>query len=255
MSCARQRLRRIRTSPRPGSIRSRAWCSCRHRDALHRWRGRRRIPARRRLPFCADRSRAANAASCSAPNAIGLRYARRAAHRGYNISIGKPVTLAVFRSTARHDGGQRHRTQRRRGLTPLRRCAANVVACACDAAAAAARRRRQALAGRCRAARDRRRVTLACFLLVHDPHRRARSIRAVGTLAALAHRFVRRDHRFRQVGWFLWPLGLSVLALAALPPALPRISQRVLAAIMVRVGFLFVAIARARACSSPSSSA
>ena len=42
-------------------------------------------------------------------------------------------------------------------------------------------------------------------------------------------------------GWFLWPLGLLFLALAALPP-LTRISQAVLAAVMVRVGFLFLAI-------------
>ena len=44
-------------------------------------------------------------------------------------------------------------------------------------------------------------------------------------------------------GWFLWPLGLLFIALAALPPVLTRFSQRVLAAIMVRVGFLFTAIA------------
>jgi len=43
-------------------------------------------------------------------------------------------------------------------------------------------------------------------------------------------------------GWFLWPLGLLFLALAALPVTLPRIPQLVLVAIMVRVGFLFVAI-------------
>jgi membrane-associated phospholipid phosphatase len=42
-------------------------------------------------------------------------------------------------------------------------------------------------------------------------------------------------------GWFLWPLGLLFLALAALPP-LTKISQAVLAAVMVRVGFLFLAI-------------
>jgi membrane-associated phospholipid phosphatase len=52
---------------------------------------------------------------------------------------------------------------------------------------------------------------------------------------------------FRQItdfglsGWFLWPLGLLFLALAALPP-LTRLSQAVLAAVMVRVGFLFLAI-------------
>lgn len=44
-------------------------------------------------------------------------------------------------------------------------------------------------------------------------------------------------------GWFLWPLGLLFIALAALPSALTPFSQRVLAAIMVRIGFLFTAIA------------
>lgn len=48
---------------------------------------------------------------------------------------------------------------------------------------------------------------------------------------------------FGKSGWFLWPLGIVFLALAALPPALTRFSQRVLTAIMVRVGFLFTAIA------------
>ena len=44
-------------------------------------------------------------------------------------------------------------------------------------------------------------------------------------------------------GWFLWPLGLLFLFLAALPPLAPRFAQLVLAAMMVRVGFLFTAIA------------
>jgi len=44
-------------------------------------------------------------------------------------------------------------------------------------------------------------------------------------------------------GWFLWPLGLLFVGLAALPPMLTGFSQRVLAAIMVRIGFLFTAIA------------
>jgi undecaprenyl-diphosphatase len=48
---------------------------------------------------------------------------------------------------------------------------------------------------------------------------------------------------FGKSGWFLWPLGLMFLALAALPPMLTSFSQRVLAAIMVRIGFLFTAIA------------
>ena len=48
---------------------------------------------------------------------------------------------------------------------------------------------------------------------------------------------------FGKSGWFLWPFGLLFLALAALPPMLTSFSQRVLAAIMVRIGFLFTAIA------------
>ena len=44
-------------------------------------------------------------------------------------------------------------------------------------------------------------------------------------------------------GYVLWPLGLAFLALASLPPLGSRMQQRVLAAIMVRVGFLFAAVA------------
>jgi len=48
---------------------------------------------------------------------------------------------------------------------------------------------------------------------------------------------------FGKSGWFLWPLGVLFLVLAVLPPVLTPFSQRVLAVIMVRVGFLFAAIA------------
>lgn len=44
-------------------------------------------------------------------------------------------------------------------------------------------------------------------------------------------------------GYVLWPLGLLFLFLCALPPILPRFQQRVLAAVMVRIGFLFTAVA------------
>lgn len=47
---------------------------------------------------------------------------------------------------------------------------------------------------------------------------------------------------FGKSGWFLWPLGFLFLALAASPPLLTHFSQLVLATIMVRVGFLFLAI-------------
>lgn len=49
---------------------------------------------------------------------------------------------------------------------------------------------------------------------------------------------------FGKSGWFLWPIGILLLAIAALAsPALPRFSQLVLAAIVVRLGFVFTAIA------------
>jgi undecaprenyl-diphosphatase len=48
---------------------------------------------------------------------------------------------------------------------------------------------------------------------------------------------------FGKSGWFLWPLGILFLLLAAIPQGLlSRTSQLVLAAVMVRVGFIFMAI-------------
>jgi undecaprenyl-diphosphatase len=47
---------------------------------------------------------------------------------------------------------------------------------------------------------------------------------------------------FGKSAWFLWPLGILFLALAALPKNLTAMSRAVVAALMVRVGFLFVAI-------------
>jgi undecaprenyl-diphosphatase len=48
---------------------------------------------------------------------------------------------------------------------------------------------------------------------------------------------------FGKSGWFLWPLGLLFLFLAFLPRGrLTPFAQRVLAAAMVRVGFLLIAI-------------
>jgi membrane-associated phospholipid phosphatase len=47
---------------------------------------------------------------------------------------------------------------------------------------------------------------------------------------------------FGKSGWVLWPVGLLFLALAALPSATTRMSQRVMAAFMVRVGFVFLAV-------------
>jgi undecaprenyl-diphosphatase len=47
-----------------------------------------------------------------------------------------------------------------------------------------------------------------------------------------------------KAGYFLWPVGIALLALAALDaPALPRAARGVLAAFAVRLGFVFTAIA------------
>jgi len=47
---------------------------------------------------------------------------------------------------------------------------------------------------------------------------------------------------FGKSGWFLWPLGILFLVLAGVSQTGSRTSRLVLAAIMVRIGFLFVAI-------------
>lgn len=67
-------------------------------------------------------------------------------------------------------------------------------------------------------------------------------IRAVGRLPHWIIWFFDQITDYGKSGWFLWPLGILFLALAALPSTLTAISQAVAAAILVRVGFLFVAI-------------
>ncbi len=47
---------------------------------------------------------------------------------------------------------------------------------------------------------------------------------------------------FGKSGWVLWPAGILFLALAALPSATTRVSQAVMAALIVRVGFVFLAV-------------
>lgn len=68
------------------------------------------------------------------------------------------------------------------------------------------------------------------------------AIRGVAHLPRWIIWFFNQITDYGKGGWFLWPLGLFFVALAALPPMLPRVQQLVVAAVMVRVGFLFVAI-------------
>lgn len=70
----------------------------------------------------------------------------------------------------------------------------------------------------------------------------AAAIRGVAHLPRWLVWFFDQITDYGKSGWFLWPLGLLFVGLAALPAMLPRVQQMVLAAIMVRVGFLFVAI-------------
>jgi undecaprenyl-diphosphatase len=81
-------------------------------------------------------------------------------------------------------------------------------------------------------------ATLLLVMFLFD----AAVVRAVGHLPGWIVWSFDQITDFGKSGWFLWPLGILFLVLAALP-TLPRMPQRVLAAVMVRVGFLFVAIA------------
>ena len=60
--------------------------------------GRRRVPARRRVPIRLRRGTPGDAASPSAPKPIGLRYTAGPRVEAINISTGQPVTIAVYRS-------------------------------------------------------------------------------------------------------------------------------------------------------------
>src|SRR4051812_5193270 len=126
-------------------------------------------------------------------------------------------------------------------LTPLRRCMTNVALALTMVT----------MPAKIRPLRDpelARRVTikaviyfavfLLCMILVDAP-----VMRAVGHLPRAVIWPFDQITDFGKSGWFLWPLGLLFLALAASPAPARKVSQAVLAAVMVRVGFLFAAIA------------
>ena len=83
-------------------------------------------------------------------------------------------------------------------------------------------------------------LIVATFLLVMVLFDAA-AVRAVGHLPSWVVWSFDQITDFGKSGWFLWPLGILFLGLAALP-SLPRVPQLVLAAVMARVGFLFVAV-------------
>jgi membrane-associated phospholipid phosphatase len=125
-------------------------------------------------------------------------------------------------------------------LTPLRRCAANVVA-ALAVVAGPAKIPPRPIAASLRPLAIRVAISFVVFsllmLLIDAP-----VMRAVGRLPRWIIAPFDEITDFGKSGWFLWPLGLLFIALAALPARLGRVSQAVLAAVMVRIGFLFLAI-------------
>lgn len=81
-------------------------------------------------------------------------------------------------------------------------------------------------------------VFLALLLAADGP-----AVHAVTRLPRFAVWGFEQTTDFGLSGWFLWPLGILFLVLAALPAErLTSVSQRVLATVIVRVGFLFLAI-------------
>ncbi|MDP2411789.1 MAG: phosphatase PAP2 family protein [Pseudolabrys sp.] len=81
-------------------------------------------------------------------------------------------------------------------------------------------------------------VFLLAGMFVFD----AAAINALPRLPRWVVWFFQEITDFGKGAWFLWPLGLLFLFLAALPRTISRFSQGVLDAVMTRVGFLFVAI-------------
>ena len=71
----------------------------------------------------------------------------------------------------------------------------------------------------------------------------AAAIRAVPTLPSSVPWFFSQITDYGKSAWFLWPLGFLLVALAMLPMPMAPMAQRVLAAVAVRVGFLFLAVA------------
>jgi len=126
-------------------------------------------------------------------------------------------------------------------MSALRRCAANLTtAGALLVRPARIRVRRSPLAPRELAIAAGIAVAVFAFLMMTTD---AAAIRGARHLPQWVVSVFREITEFGKSGWFLWPLGLLFVALAAMPTILTPFSQRVLAAIMVRIGFLFAAVA------------
>ena len=82
-------------------------------------------------------------------------------------------------------------------------------------------------------------AVLIATMFVLDAWSVSHARRLSGPLVEAAGRFT----DLGKSGWFLWPTGILLLALAAFYlPNLPRFSRGVVSAFAVRLGFVFVAI-------------
>jgi len=161
-------------------------------------------------------------------NAIGLRYALTQRIEGYNISIGRQVNLRCSGRRRCHDVDEA--TDRTRvGPAPRR----------------GQHRRRIDTPGWTGADSSRQRwlwpwrklaiavgLAIVTFLLIMSVFD-APAITGARTLPRWVIDFFDWVTDFGKSGYFLWPLGLLFIGLAALPPVSAS-SQRVLAAVMVR---------------------
>jgi undecaprenyl-diphosphatase len=83
-------------------------------------------------------------------------------------------------------------------------------------------------------------AVLIAIMVVLDAWSVGHARRLPGDLIAAARRFT----DLGKSGWFLWPIGIALVVLAAIDsPALSRFSRCILAAWAVRLGFVFAAIA------------
>ena len=176
-------------------------------------------------------------------NAIGLRYTLSQRIEGFNISIGRPVALdRVPLGGNAMTAANGLKSRRRRGA--VARCAVAPAMWPRRSRCWCARRAfMREIGGRWRRSSlpSRPRLAVVIFLLGDVLDRRRRDQRRSRICRAGSSGSSTQITDFGKSGWFLWPLGILFLALAALP-SLPRMPQLVLAAVMVRVGFLFVAI-------------
>ena len=211
----------------------------RHRDPADRRRRRRRLPARRRMPLRPGRGAAGaqlRAARRRHRAALFVRSARRRLQPGQRprgddrgLPVRRPAVSAPPMAERTPSWFRWVRDNVAVGLARLVRPARGRA----EADLAGLRARGDRGGGRDRGA-HRSSWSSSTWLRSRRRGRRRRGSRQSFQFAT----------DFGLSGWFLFPLGGALLAIALVTsPALTRMSQLVLASLAVRLGFLFLAIA------------